>query len=60
MTYYGTAETRIYDTMGRLTSLTSGSSVNVRYNYPAPGSGMNVGKACLVTDVASGEQVVYV
>ena len=56
MSYGGINETRSYNSMGQLTSVSAGSGVNKSYTYP---SGSNNGKACMVTDYVSGEQVVY-
>jgi hypothetical protein len=56
MTYNGISETRTYNPLLQLTSVSS-SSVNKQYNYPAGPN--NNGKACLATDLITGEQVVY-
>jgi hypothetical protein len=56
MTYNGVSETRTYNSLLQLITVSS-SSVNMQYNYPAGPS--NNGKACLATDLVTGEQVAY-
>jgi RHS repeat-associated protein len=56
MTYNEITETRTYNSLLQLTSVTSGQ-VNMQYNFPAAPS--NNGQACLATDLITGEQVVY-
>jgi hypothetical protein len=60
VTYNSIAETRTYNTLLQLTAVTATlgvNYVNMQYNYPAPGS--NNGKACLATDLVTGEQIAY-
>jgi len=56
MTYNGVTESRTYNSLLQLTSIYSGT-VSMQYNYPAGPS--NNGKACLATDLVTGEQVAY-
>jgi YD repeat-containing protein len=55
MTYGGSSETRTYNSLVQLMSLTY-ASVNLTYNYPA---GTNVGKISSMTDAITGETVQY-
>jgi len=56
ITYYGTAESRSYNSLMQLIGITAGSSINVSYNYTA---GSNNGKIASTSDAISGETVTY-
>ena len=57
MTFNGTAETRGYNVLNQLTTLSAGSSVNRTYNYPT--NQTNNGKLSNMVDAVSGETVTY-
>jgi RHS repeat-associated protein len=56
MTYNGGVETRVYNSMLQLTSI-SGLGQSINYTFPAAGS--NAGKILSQTDTNSGETVAY-
>ena len=56
MNFPGANETRSYNSLGQLISLSSGSGVNRTYNYP---TGNDNGKISSMYDAVSGETVTY-
>jgi len=56
ITYYGTAESRSYNSLMQLIGITAGSAINISYNYTA---GSNNGKIASTSDAISGETVTY-
>lgn len=54
--YYDATETRAYNNLMQLTNITTGSALNITYNYTA---GSNNGKIGSTTDAVSGETVNY-
>ena len=56
MTFGGIGETRGYNVLNQLTSITAGSSENLAYNYP---TGNNNGKISSMYNYVSGENITY-
>ena len=57
MTGSSVGETRTYNSMGQLSTLTGLNGVSLQYNYP--GAGANVGQIASQQDLASGETTTY-
>jgi RHS repeat-associated protein len=56
ISYFGVTESRCYNTLGQMTSISIPGSINTTYTYP---SGTNNGKISSQYDAISGETVTY-